>query len=465
MHPDYKKPFIEQEGLVELPILLNRLYLQENQSWLKDSNQGIFPHERGKMRITILSVGTRGDVQPYIALGLGLQQAGHEVRLATHSIFQEFVSSWGLDFAPLAGNPQEWLQQQGEQFMLESQKPIRQFTRLFRSIVEPILADSWQACQGTEAIIYTPLAVAGYHIAEKLGVPAYSSAPQPRSHTRAFPSPLLRPRGRLGGIYNWLTYSLVQQIFWQSLRKPINQWRQETLNLPPIPLTGPYTQNYEQRLPLLYCYSPTVVPKPPDWLDQFHVSGYWFLDHRADWQPPADLVKFLAAGSPPVYIGFGSLMGQNPEALTKLVLESLGQAGQRGILLTGWGGLTNADLPDDVFKIESVPFDWLFPQLAAVVHHGGAGTTAAALRAGVPSIILPFLAENFFWGQRVTELGAGPPPISQKQLTAERLATAIRTATSDEIMKASARALGEKIRAEDGVARAVEVFHRYLPSH
>jgi UDP:flavonoid glycosyltransferase YjiC (YdhE family) len=421
------------------------------------------------MRITILCVGTRGDVQPYIALGLGLQQAGHEVKLATHSIFQELVRSWELDFAPLAGNPREWLQHSREPFMTgtqkHKQKSVGRLTGLFHNLAGPILADSWRACQGTEAIIYTPLAIAGYHIAEKLGVPGYRSAPQPGSHTRAFPNPVLPSGLRLGGIYNRLTYNFVQQIFWQSIRKPLNQWRQETLNLLPIPFTGPFTRKYEQRLPLLYCYSPTVVPKPADWPDWFQVSGYWFLDRRADWQPPADLVNFLATGSPPVYIGFGSLMGQNPEALTELVLEALAQTGQRGILLTGWGGLTNTDLPDNVYQLESIPFDWLFPQMVAVVHHGGAGTTAAALRAGVPSIIIPFFADNFFWGQRVAQLGAGLPPIAKKQLTAERLATAIRTVTSDKVMKARAVALGEKIWAEDGVARAVEAFHRYLPSN
>jgi UDP:flavonoid glycosyltransferase YjiC (YdhE family) len=150
--------------------------------------------------------------------------------------------------------------------------------------------------------------------------------------------------------------------------------------------------------------------------------------------------------------------------MTELVLTALAQTGQRAILLTGQGRQGNADLPDNVFEIGSIPFDWLFPRMAAVVHHGGAGTMAAALRAGVPSFITPFGADQPFWGQRVADLGVGPSPVPGKKLTAERLAAAIRTITSDEAMKARARALGEKIRAEDGVARAIEVFHRYLPS-
>jgi UDP:flavonoid glycosyltransferase YjiC (YdhE family) len=191
-----------------------------------------------------------------------------------------------------------------------------------------------------------------------------------------------------------------------------------------------------------------------------YVTGYWFLDRPPDWQPPADLVDFLAAGSPPVYVTFGSIIDRNPEALTKLVLEALALTGQRAILDTGWGGLSNAELPEQVFKVESdsAPHDWLLPQMAAVVHHGGTGTTFAGLRAGLPSIVVPSFGDTFFWAQRVADLGAGPPPIPKKQLSAERLAAAIHTATSDKVMQDRAAALSQQIRSEDGVARAVEVF-------
>ena len=145
-----------------------------------------------------------------------------------------------------------------------------------------------------------------------------------------------------------------------------------------------------------------------------------------------------------------------------MVLHALARVKQRGILQTGWGGLSNADLPDDVFAVDSIPHDWLFPQMAAVVHHGGSGTTAAGLRAGMPTVIIPFFADQPFWGARVFELGAGPAPIPKKRLTLERLADAIRAATSDEVIRGRASALGERIRAEDGVRQAVEVLQHYL---
>jgi sterol 3beta-glucosyltransferase len=189
-----------------------------------------------------------------------------------------------------------------------------------------------------------------------------------------------------------------------------------------------------QRYPVLYGYSPAVLPKPEDWDDSLHVTGYWFLDSPSDWQPPAALVDFLKAGPPPVYAGFGSMAGSDPDALSAMVVEALARVKQRGILASGWGGLAHANLPDHVIAVESVPHDWLFPQMAAVVHHGGAGTTATGLRVGVPSIVVPFLADQFFWGQRVAQLGVGSNPIPRQQLTVQRLAAAIDGVVNDQII-------------------------------
>src|SRR5262249_31336952 len=196
-------------------------------------------------------------------------------------------------------------------------------------------------------------------------------------------------------------------------RQPVNEWRRELLHLPPLS-GGPLARQLDdRRLPILYGYSPAVLPKPPDWDERTHVTGYWFLDHLPDWRPPEGLVDFLRVGPPPVSVGFGSMRSQHPEAVTELVVEALARAGQRGILLTGWGGLRGIDRPERVFTVEAVPHDWLFPQVRAAVHHGGAGTAAAALRAGIPSVVVPFFGDQSFWGRRVAALGAGTKPISQ----------------------------------------------------
>lgn len=418
------------------------------------------------MRFTILTIGSRGDVEPSIALGIELQRAGHVVQLATHVIFKTIIRNLGLEFTPVEGNFRELLEGQAGQEWLESgQNPFR-FTLSFSSVMQPVmervLADSWSACQQAEAIIFTPLAFWGYDIAQKLNIPCFLASPVPLSRTSAFPHPVTPPKVRLGNTYNWFTYVFVEQLLWLLFQKSINRWRQTTLSLPPMPQLVSFNQTYLQRVPSLFGYSSAVVPKPTDWSDWFHVTGYWFLDSSPDWQPSYELVNFIKAGSAPVYVGFGSMMGRNPVALTELVLKSLLLTGRRGILQMGWGGLSNIDLPDWVFPVESIPHNWLFPQVAAVVHHGGAGTTGASLRAGIPSIIAPFLGDQFFWGERVARLGVGTEPIPQKQLNPERLAAAIHTATHDKAMQRNATILGEQIRKEDGLARGVEIIQNHL---
>jgi UDP:flavonoid glycosyltransferase YjiC (YdhE family) len=213
---------------------------------------------------------------------------------------------------------------------------------------------------------------------------------------------------------------------------------------------------------MLYCYSPAVVPKPPDWSEHAHVTGYWFLDQGPDWQPPTDLVDFLESGPPPIYVGVGGITSRDPGKTSCIVLDALRQSGQRGVIAAGRGGLSQSGLPNEVFVTEAVPHDWLFPRMAAVAHHGGAGTTGAGLRAGVPSIIVPVTNDQPFWGRRVKALGAGPAPIPRKRLTADRLAHAICVAVTDEAIRKRAAELGETIRAEDGVVNAVGIINQTL---
>ncbi|NER84842.1 MAG: glycosyltransferase family 1 protein, partial [Leptolyngbya sp. SIO1D8] len=252
------------------------------------------------------------------------------------------------------------------------------------------------------------------------------------------------------------------QLFWQAFRQPINQWRVETLHLPAWQ-RNPLGNEGWQRVSILYGYSPTVIPKPANWAEHLHVTGYWFLESLPDFSPPLELIHFLEAGEPPIYIGFDSMTDRHPEFMAETAITALTQTRQRGILLTGWGGISHTDLPDSIFKLDSVPHSWLFPKMTDIVHHGGAGTTAAALRAGVPNIIIPFIADQPFWGHRIAQLGVGPQPIPKKKLTVERLATAIQTAVEDKAMKQRAKVLGRKIRSENGVAEAVKAFHQLLP--
>jgi UDP:flavonoid glycosyltransferase YjiC (YdhE family) len=203
------------------------------------------------------------------------------------------------------------------------------------------------------------------------------------------------------------------------------------------------------------------MPPPSDWNAVTHVTGYWHLPPERDWQPPADLLDFLDGGAPPVYIGFGSMVSADPTAKARLIVDAVTQAGLRAVLATGWGALDAGELPDSIHVLQEAPHEWLFPRMAAVVHHGGAGTTAAGLTAGKPSIICPFIADQPFWGRRVEQLGVGPAPIPQGKLSAARLADALKVAVSDAGMRERAAALGDKLRAEDGVANAVGLVKRY----
>jgi sterol 3beta-glucosyltransferase len=415
------------------------------------------------MNITILTVGSRGDVQPYIALGLGLQAAGHRVTLATNTTFADFVSEHGLPYVPLRADYLELAQTRAGRQALSSGGGKLALMKQVMPLLRRILDDAWEAVQAhtPEALVYHPKVLAGYHLAEKLGVPGFVSLPAPiLSPTRAFPNPVLLAGRSLGGPLNALTYTLLLPLMTAPYSRMVNAWRRETLGLSPRGAFASELARDGRPVPVLYAFSPHVVPVPPDWPATTVATGYWFLHRRADWQPPRALADFIEAGPPPVYVGFGSMTVADPAALTRLVLEALRQAGLRGVLAAGWGGLQREALPGDVFALEAAPHDWLFPRMAAVVHHGGAGTTAASLRAGRPTIVCPFFGDQAFWGERVFALGAGPRPIAQKALTAEKLAAALRAAAGEPRLARRAADLAQMLQAERGVDRAAEVISR-----
>jgi UDP:flavonoid glycosyltransferase YjiC (YdhE family) len=426
------------------------------------------PEYRGRPRqITIVTVGSRGDVQPYVALALGLQRVGYHVTIATHELFRALVADHGLAFAPIAGDPRalltdprgdRWLDTGRARHLLPA---ARAFLRAVPDFVERLLADVWRVAQESDLLIYSAVAAPARSVAERLGIPAVAALLQPLHPTRAFPAIGLPTLPRLGARFNALTHRVAGRVAWWSVRRPVNAWRRTTLGLPPYPASSAVSLMGPPTTPTLYGFSPHVVPRPGDWPPATHVTGYWIVPLDPSWRPPVALVDFLAAGPPPISIGFGSMTPAHCERLTAIALEALGRAGQRGVLLRGWGGLgADRALPDTVFGIDDVPHEWLFPRMAAVVHHGGCGTTAAALRAGVPSIVIPLGFDQPFWARRVAALGVGPPPIHRRNLSAENLAAAIARAVRDPVMRSTAAALGAVLRAERGVDIAVDVITR-----
>ena len=416
------------------------------------------------MKLDIVTIGSRGDVQPYLALGLGLQRAGHTVKILTDPFFESFVRGEGLDFAPIHADPRQALQDDIRKVAGNPFKFIRWLDRRFIPLTRSFMQDLLASSSHSDAILYSVLAFVASHVASAIPIPSLPVYLHPIHPTRYFHSPgspgfpdWLPFRGWL----NWWSFRSSNLAFFWIVRKTIDRCRQEVLGLPPVPWKVYASLDYAES-PLIYGYSPLVIPKPPDWGDWLHVTGYWFLEQAAGWQPPAALLDFLQSGPPPVYIGFGSMPEAEALELTALVADALQRLELRGILHEGWGELGASGLPANMFRVQSVPHDWLFPRMAALVHHGGAGTTAAGLRAGVPAVIVPFFADQPFWGERVYRLGVGPRPIPRQKLTADRLTGALRLAVSDPVMRQSAADLGQKIRLEDGVGNAVRAIEQIL---
>lgn len=417
------------------------------------------------MRITIFTAGSQGDVQPCVMLGKGLQKAGFHVLLAAPQNFADLIQKHNLCFYPLRGDVQQIMSgETGRKFMESAgSNPVRSMLAM-RKMIGPVsiqmAEDALEACRDAEALISLGVfAPFGESIAEIKGIPLINIEPTPLLPTGAFPPAGWPVQQNLGRFLNRLSGSALLQMIWQWYGPYANEFR-KCFGL--TPLHGTDFHRILNSTPLLGAYSPAVIPHPSDWSDQVHITGYWFQNELAEWHPSDELQDFLEKGDPPVYVGFGSMGGRNPEHFATIVLKALEISGQRGLLLTGWGGMNVRKVPDNVLVVNSAPHDWLFPRMAAVVHHGGAGTTAEGLRAGVPTVIIPFVVDQSFWAKRVKDLGVGTEPIPAKKLTAESLASAIQTATTDSKMKERAVALGAAIRAENGVDNAVAIVKQYL---
>ena len=419
------------------------------------------------MRIDILAIGSRGDVQPYIALGIGLQMAGHRVRIVTLGGFEELLRGRGLEHLVIGESPQDLANTGAGRDWIKNRTSaigfLRGFVRVANSLIEEGIRSYWSACQNTEMIVVSLMGIpVGSHIAERLGVPLIQAQLVPPVLPTCYDWDGHRDLATvMRGKLNVSIHAAFRLLIWSQLRRATNSARKRILDLPALPLTEKRRAGSHKPIQLLCGYSPAVAPRPADWPVWVQVTGYWFLDDLPGWMPPVDLVDFLGSGSRPVFVGFGSTPFPQPEVTTELVVRALARAGRRGILIAGGSGLATGRLSEGVLSVSSAPHSWLFPQVSAAVHHGGAGVTGAALRAGLPSVVVPVFADQPFGSDRVFKLGAGPRPIPSKRLTEVALADAIRSTAGSE-MRRRAAALGERIRSEDGVARAVEIIHEQL---
>ena len=412
------------------------------------------------MRIVIIAPGSRGDVQPYIALGKGLQNAGHYIRLVSHSNFESLVMSYGLEFWSFGNDVKDAVENSEMRELTEKGNFLLLLAKMAKEAKYEALRfaeGGLLAAQGMDVVLAGIGGLfIGTSIAEKLNIPLVQAYVFPFTPTKEFSS-VLTPN--FPNFLNRLSHHIARQLMWQGFRSADTIARKDVLNIPSAPFLGSYDSKSTHNMPVLYGFSPSVIPAPSDWNGNTHITGYWFVDETDEWQPPNALLDFLQSGSPPVYIGFGSMGNRNPEQTADLVIQALALADQRAVLLSGWSGLQKNNIPDSIFMIDSIPHSWLFPHVSAVIHHGGASTVAAGLRAGVPSIVVPFFGDQPFWGQRIADLGVGTKPIPRKKLTAENLASAIREVITNQKMRQRAEKLGKQIQAENGIKSAVKIFN------
>lgn len=495
-----------QDGRIEINIgridkkLLKRLERQQvdDEQQITDSaaiSQTKSAEVPGPLNIVIQVVGSRGDVQPFVALGLVLKNKyGHRVRLATHGTFKKFVEENELEFFDIGGDPAELMA-----FMVKNPGLIPGMKSLRegdvgkrRKGIAEIMRGCWKSCADASevaddvadngeggadavttkpkpfvanAIIANPPSFAHIHCAEKLGIPLHLMFTMPWSPTSEFPQPIanIRSSDASGGVANKLSYTIVEMMTWEGLGSVTNKFREDLLDLPELSQASATTAIHRLRIPYTYCWSPALIPKPRDWGSHIDIAGFYFLPLGAKYQPGADLADFLAAGPPPVYIGFGSIVVDDPDAMTKMIFEAVERTGQRALVSKGWGGLGGDELgkPKNVFMLGNCPHDWLFKHVSCVVHHGGAGTTAAGIACGRPTVIVPFFGDQPFWGAMVARAGAGPAPIPYKNLTAESLTEAISEALKPETLEL-AQQLGERIQHEQGAEAGAASFHAHL---
>ncbi|KAJ7162111.1 hypothetical protein C8R46DRAFT_1103536 [Mycena filopes] len=418
---------------------------------------------RIKLNIVLQVVGSRGDVQPFIALGTELQKHGHRVRLATHDVFADFVTRSGLEFYPIGGDPGELMAYMvNNPGLIPSMKSLREGNiQRKRAMVLDMLDGCWRSCVEpdpvshvpfvADAIIANPPSFAHVHCAQALGIPVHLVFTMPWTSTRAFPNPLanVKSANTDAGIANYISYSVVEFFIWQALGDVINRWRY-SLDLEPVPLPEGPGLIETLRLPMTYCFSPLLVPRPADWASHIDVCGFFFRD-PPDYTPPDDLDAFLRAGPPPIYIGFGSVVVDDGPRMSTIILQAVQVTRVRAIISRGWSNLDGPSTPN-VFYLGDCPHEWLFQHVSAVVHHGGAG----------PTTIIPFFGDQPFWGRMVAASGAGPEPVHHKDLDVRRLADAIAFCLTPHAA-AAASELARKMKSESGVKAAVASFHAQLP--
>ena len=413
-----------------------------------------------------MTYGTRGDIEPFIALALGLKGDGYDVSIATAERYRDWIAGFDIDVAPLSNRSIDRFDNPDMRRLVERNSTFserlaaqRRLSKSSKLIATEIMADCKRAVDDTapDLIVFHPKLMSAPHIAQAAGTPAVLAILQPLIvPTQDFP-PVVTPRLAIPG-WNRMAYHYVNLMYWPMTWR-LNPFRTTELNLGKIRRSKDVLRpSGAGPIPVLHAISPTVIPRPTDWPSDAHMTGYWQLhDDGSSFEPSIELAQFLAAGPPPVYIGFGSMKSNDAASLSQLVTDAVRSAGVRAVIGAGWAGLDHTD-GDDIITVSDVPHSWLFPKMAAVVHHGGAGTTAQGFYAGVPCVICPFFADQPEWAKRSVDLGVGAPPVPRRSMTVDLLASSIKQAVTDGTLNQNAKQLAKSLAAENGIGEAIKVI-------
>ena len=422
-----------------------------------------------KKPVVLLTTGTRGDVQPYMALALALQETGVPVRLASDPAFAEWAAQYKLPFIPVEGNPSTLMTHAGSQAaltydgdLLRSLVASLRYVKAARPVYHQMLRSAWKACQNAEAVVVGLPTLWGAYIAEALGIPCIHALMQPFSRTSALQCSLLPIRLPNWSPLNRFSYFLIELAVWLPWRTILIHWMQNELHLPRVSMKSPALKLYEKDAVVLYAISPHVVPRPTDWPAKHRMTGFWFLDPPSYWQPPAALVDFLSKGKPPFYIGFGSAGPRRQQAAVTAICQALEQTDIRAVIHLSPEIFPRSLDTRRIFFVGDVPHTWLFSRCAGAIHQGGAGTTAAALYSGIPSLVVPHAVDQFFWASRVNALGAGPEPIPQRSLSGENLLAGLQKLAGYPSLAENARSLSADIHCEGGARQAAALIKTNL---
>jgi sterol 3beta-glucosyltransferase len=413
-------------------------------------------------RIAILTYGSRGDVEPFIALGIGLRKAGHPVVLAAPAPFASLVEPHGLDFEPIAGDPDELAQAFADRAGLSWPRMIARMMQHVRPLARAAFDTVEKASRNADLIVHSFLMTdAGHTLARSRGVPDVSAQFFPVFLPTSAFSAVGLPDLPLGALYRIAGHTLNTAVFRHGGRLLYRILRASARDLPDL-APWPFGGRDGGPTPILFAYSSRILAKPPEWPSWAHVTGYWQVRPPISWEPPEAAAEFLESGPAPIYFGPGSMRTENLARLLQTVVASIRAVGQRAFLGVSPEVLDGELRGADVCAAVGIPHSWLFPRMRHILHHGGAGTTGAAAAAGVPSSAIPFSADQAFWARQIQRLGLGPAAPPARRLTRERLEAVLKAALGDPSYARRARFVGDQLRGEDGVAAAVRVIQSQL---